>query len=90
MLKYGNKEIRNLQEQVEANMRNIQDIIAGQPIIAHMEGDLNLVGAVDTAEELPDPETYEGKIGDMYVVGIEAPYDVYVFTKIYENENEPG
>ena len=32
MLKYGNRDFRNLQEQVYANMKNIEDIIKGSDI----------------------------------------------------------
>lgn len=88
MLKYGNKEFRNLQEQVYANMKNIDDIIKGQPILANYE--INIVGAVEEESELPDAATYAGKLGDIYVVGDETPYDLYIFSKIYENEDQPS
>lgn len=88
MLKYGNRDFRNLQEQVYANMRNIEDIIKGQDIIADYT--LQVVGQVDSAAELPDAETYEGKLGDIYVVGTESPLDGYAFVKVYENENIPN
>lgn len=88
MLKYGNRDFRSLQEQVYANMRNIEDIIKGQDIIADYT--LQIVGQVDTAAELPDADTYEGKLGDIYVVGTESPFDGYAFVKVYENENAPS
>lgn len=87
MLKYGNKEFRNLQEQVYANMKNIDDIIKGQPIMANYK--LNIIGQVDDASELPDPLTYPGDFGDIYIVGEEEPFDLYVFGKEYENEDAP-
>lgn len=87
MLKYGNRDFRNLQEQVYANMQNIEDIIRGQTVLADFK--ITIVGAVDEAAELPDPETYEGEVGDIYVVGTESPYNLYVFAKVYENENIP-
>lgn len=88
MLKYGNKDFRNLQEQVYANMKNIQDIIDGSSIIADLKT-VNIVGEVPLVTDLPDPETYEGELGDAYLVGTET-YDLYVFTKIYEYENQPN
>lgn len=88
MLKYGNRDFRSLQEQVYANMRNIEDIIKGQDIMADYT--LQIVGQVDTAAELPDADTYEGKLGDIYVVGTESPFDGYAFVKVYENENVPS
>lgn len=87
MLKYGNKEFRNLQEQVLANMRNIEDIIKGQPIMATYS--LKIVGSVESSSDLPDPLTYEGEYGDIYIVGTEEPFDLYLFGKEYENEDAP-
>ena len=88
MLKYGNRDFRNLQEQVYANMRNIEDIIKGSDVMADYT--LNIVGQVDEAAELPDADTYEGKLGDIYVVGESSPFHCYVFAKVYENENAPS
>lgn len=88
MLKYGNRDFRNLQEQVYANMRNIEDIIKGSDVMADYT--LNIVGQVDETAELPDADTYEGKLGDIYVVGESSPFHCYVFAKVYENENAPS
>lgn len=88
MLKYGNRDFRNLQEQVYANMRNIEDIIKGSDVMADYT--LNIVGQVDEAAELPDADTYEGKLGDIYVVGESSPFHCYVFAKVYEYENAPS
>lgn len=88
MLKYGNRDFRNLQEQVYANMKNIEDIIKGQDIIADLNV-LHVVGTADTAAELPDPDTYAGEYGDAIAVGTKEPYDLYIFSKAYENENAP-
>lgn len=89
MLKYGNRDFRNLQEQVYANMKNIEDMIKGSSIIADLKT-ANIVGEVSDAEELPDPDTYTGQFGDAFLVGSEEDYDLYVFTKAYENENAPS
>lgn len=88
MLKYGNKEFRNLQEQVLANMRNIEDIIKGQPIMATYT--LHIVGSLESESDLPDPLSYEGEYGDAYIVGTTSPFDVYIFGKEYENEDAPS
>lgn len=89
MLKYGNRDFRNLQEQVYANMKNIQDIIDGSNIIADFKA-VNIVGQVEEVTDLPDPDTYAGQYGDAILVGVEdEPADLYVFTKAYENENAP-
>ena len=88
MLKYGNRDFRNLQEQVYANMKNIEDIIKGSDIT--MDYKLNIVAQVATAANLPNADTYEGSYGDIYIVGEKAPLDAYVFGKVYENENAPS
>ena len=71
MLNFGNKEFRNLQEQVAENMKNIQQL-----------QDLAIVGInvnymVDTyaeLEEIEDPEA-----GQMATVGTETPFTLYVY-----------
>ena len=87
MLKFGNKEFRNLQEQVLKNMQDIQDIMQGTTVLA--EFGIKVIGQVDTAAELPDPATYEGEYGDAYVVGTEEPYEYYIFTRAFEGQEEP-
>ena len=88
MLKYGNRDFRNLQEQVYANMKNIQDIIDGSNIIADFKT-INIVGEVDIAANLPDPDLYQGDYGDCFIVGDSEEYDLYLFTKAYEDQNAP-
>lgn len=86
---WDNKTYRNLQEQVYANMRNIQDIQQGGLVLA--EFGIKVIGNVDSAEDLPDPEDYElvGQYGDAYLVGTEAPYDYYIFTRPFEEGSDP-
>jgi len=88
MLSFGNKEFRNLQEQVLKNMRDIQDIEQGATVLADFG--IKIVGQVDTAAELPDPATYDGEYGDGYVVGEEEPYNYYIFTRAFEGQEEPS
>ena len=88
MLKFGNKEFRNLQEQVLKNMLDIKDIMQGATVLA--EFGIKIIGQVDTAEELPDPATYEGEFGDAYIVGTEEPYEYYIFTRAFEGQDEPS
>lgn len=87
MLKFGNKEFRNLQEQVLRNMKNIQDIMDGTTVLA--EFGIKVIGHVNSAADLPDPETYEGEYGDAYVVGTEEPYNYYIFTRAFEGDETP-
>lgn len=88
MLNFGNKEFRNLQEQVLKNMRDIQDIEQGATVLADFG--IKIVGQVDSAENLPNPATYEGEYGDGYVVGESEPYNYYIFTRAFEGQDEPS
>lgn len=88
MLNFGNKEFRNLQEQVLKNMRDIQDIEEGATVLADFG--IKVVGQVESAEDLPDVATYEGEYGDAYLVGTEAPYNYYIFTRAFEGQEEPS
>lgn len=88
MLNYGNKDFRNLQEQVLKNMRDIQDIEQGATVLADFG--IKIVGQVDSAEDLPSPATYEGDYGDAYIVGESEPYEYYIFTRAFEGQEEPS
>ena len=88
MLKFGNKEFRNLQEQVYKNMVDIQDVMQGATVLADFG--IKVIGQVDEAADLPDPAEYEGEYGDAYMVGTEAPYDFYIFTRAFEGQEEPS
>ena len=87
MLQFGNKEFRNLQEQVFKNMSDIQDMMQGTTVLADFG--IKVVGQVEDASELPDPSTYEGEYGDAYIVGTEEPYEYYIFTRAFEGQDEP-
>jgi len=87
MLNFGNKDFRNLQEQVYKNMTDIQDMMQGVNVLADFG--IKIVGQVDSADELPDPADYDGEYGDAYIVGEEEPYDYYIFTRAFEGEDEP-
>ena len=88
MLKFGNKEFRNLQEQVLKNMSDIQDIIEGNALLASFG--IKVVGQVGSASDLPEPATYEGDYGDAYLVGTQAPYSYYIFTRAFEGQEQPS
>ena len=87
MLNYGNKDFRNLQEQVLKNMADIKDIHEGATVLG--EFGIKVVGQVDDSSDLPDPTEYDGEYGDAYVVGEETPYDYYVFTRPFEDVDDP-
>lgn len=83
MLKYGNKEIRNLQEQV---LKNAQDILGIKEI---NDIGIKVIGKVASENDLPDPLEYEGEYGDTYAVGAEAPYKFYVYTRPFSEGADP-
>lgn len=87
MLNFGNKEFRNLQEQVLKNMADIKDIHEGTTVLG--EFGIKVVGQVESSSDLPDPTEYDGEYGDAYVVGEEAPYDYYIFTRPFEDVDDP-
>lgn len=84
MLKFGNKEFRNLQEQVDKNKDDIQDFLKGKNVLNQFG--IKVIGQVDSEGELPPAEEYQGEYGDTFAVGDEAPYDLYVFTRPFEDD----
>lgn len=80
MLQFGNKEFRNLEEQVEKNAQDIQDFKDGNQTVA--EFGITVVGILATAAELPaQGENY----GDAYLIGSQPPYDMRVWTRDVAN-----
>lgn len=80
MLKFGNKEFRNLEEQVLKNQEDIQDFKDGNQTIA--EFGITVVGILSSADQLPEQgENY----GDAYLIGTQTPYDMRVWTRDVAN-----
>ena len=82
------KQYLNIQEQVERNRKEILAIEQGALVIA--EFGIKVIGQVDEDTDLPDPALYDGDYGDAYLVGTEAPYNYYVFTRIFEGQDSPN
>lgn len=87
MLTINNKQLRNLEEQVQKNKEDIA---------AHYEIDralanfgIKIVGTVATPQELPDPLTYQGEYGDGYAVGEPGSYVYYIYTRPDPNAGRP-
>lgn len=76
MLQFGNKEFRNLEEQVEKNAQDIQDFKDGNQTIA--EFGITVVGILASADELP---AQGENFGDAYLIGTQTPYDMRVWTR---------
>lgn len=79
-------ELRNIVEQVQKNKEDIANHYAIDRALANLG--IEIVGQVTTAEDLPDPLTYQGTFGDGYAVGDKedvdagtATYDYYIYTR---------
>lgn len=85
MISINGKEFRNLEEQVLKNKEDIAKHYAVDRVLADFG--IKVVGSVDSATDL------EGVVGtaygDAYVVGTEAPYDIYIWTREDPNAGHP-
>lgn len=87
MLKIGDKEFRNLEEQVYRNQQDIKYILEEEGVLNQFG--IKVVGQVPTEEDLPDPSTYQGEYGDAYAVGETSPYEIAIFTREFSGETGP-
>jgi len=92
MLKYGNQDIRNLQEQVLANARGIEDIKKAERVLADFG--IRVQGRYDTYAELeaayPSYTTVGLSYGDAFAIGTEVPYQYYIWTRVEATEEHPN
>ena len=77
MIKIGDKEYRNLEEQVLKNKEDIANHYNMDRVLADFG--IRIVGTLPSAEDLPEP--YDGNYGDAFAVGDKAPYDFYIWTR---------
>ena len=82
-----------LTEQVLANIDHINRVEA--KVDAHYNEDrvladygIRVVGKADTVNDLPPVQDYPGTFGDAYIVGLNPPYDFYIYTRPFEGETE--
>lgn len=87
MFEINGKIYRNLPEQVQKNKDDIQDWLNVVTTLANFG--IKIVGQEPNAASLPDPTNYTGDYGDCYLVGLEKPYDYYIFTRPFEGEATP-
>lgn len=82
MLNFGNKEFRNLQEQVLKNAQDIQEWKESESTLSHFGIAIigYFVSEVDFRDKV-DPATYTGNYGDAFLVGATKPYNLFVFTR---------
>lgn len=69
----------NLQEQVGKNKHDIEELRAVK--FALERAGVRVVGEEPTASSLPNPITYTGELGDAYLVGTSAPFQMYIYTQ---------
>ena len=84
MLKFGNKEFRNLQEQVLKNMQNIANIKEGTAVLS--EFGIKVVGEVDSLQDLSSVADYklahdDWAYGDSFAIGTQPPYKLVILTR---------
>lgn len=81
MLSFGNKEFRNLEEQVLKNLDDIANLKQGTNLA---ELGIKIINAADPLldkSQLPDADTYDGDYGDGYIVGTETPFNLFVYSR---------
>ena len=91
MLKFGNKEFRNLQEQVLKNMRDLANLKASGLVLD--EFGIKVVGQESSVANMPTVADYkltnpDWAYGDAYAIGTEAPYTLYILTREDANHTD--
>lgn len=87
MFIHNDIEYRNLVEQVQKNKEDIANHYAIDRTLANFG--IEIIGQVATADQLPDPSTYEGEYGDAYAVGTEGNYIYWIFTRPDPDSGHP-
>ena len=87
MLKFGNKEFRNLQEQVRKNMLDLANLKESGVILD--EFGIKVIGQATSVGSMPSVADYkednpDWEYGDAYAVGTESPYELYILTRANE------
>lgn len=84
MLNFGNKEFRNIVQQVAKNQADILDLKQSGVVLS--EFGIKVVGVLDDVSQLN--YEYVGEYGDAYAVGTQAPYQFYIWTR--EGDSDIG
>lgn len=84
MMTIGDKQYRNLQEQVQKNKDDIATLVNSGNIAELGIKVINAEAPLTSASQLPPAATYEGNYGDGYIVGAESPYRLYVYSRTTE------
>lgn len=81
MLKFGDNEYRNLQEQVLKNKDDIEQLRSSGNIAELGIKIINAENPYTSIAQLPDAATYTGNYGDGYIVGAGSPYELYIYSR---------
>lgn len=87
MITIGDREFRNLEEQVRRNQDDIKYILEEEGVLNQFG--IKVVGQVDTQGDLPIASIYQGEYGDAYAVGTQPPYELYIYTREFSGETGP-
>lgn len=87
MLTIGDRQYRNLEEQVLKNQEDIKYILEEQGVLNQFG--IKVVGQVDNASQLPPVDTYDGEYGDAFAVGTSEPYTLYIWTRAFSGQANP-
>lgn len=79
MLNFGNKEFRNIVQQVSKNQADINDIKTASKVLG--EFGIKVIGYVEKESDLPLVDQFIGDYGDAYAVGTQPPYNYWVWTR---------
>ena len=84
MIQIGDKQFRNLQEQVEKNKNDIKYILEEEGVLN--EFGIRVTEQVDDLADLPSVDDYKEshtgwEYGDCIAVGTEEPYELYILTR---------
>ena len=84
MIQIGDKQFRNLQEQVEKNKNDIKYILEEEGVLN--EFGIRVTEQVDDFADLPSVADYKEshtgwEYGDCIAVGTEEPYELYILTR---------
>lgn len=90
MIKIGDNIYRNLEEQVQQNKEDIAKHWNVDRVLADFG--IKVLGKFDYVSDLDDPAKVDKSTltyGDGFLIGLEVPYDVYVWTRANVNAGEP-
>lgn len=85
MIKIGDYEWRNIVQQIDKNKDDIAHILEINNLL--IGAGVIIVGNANSMQDLP--ADYEGSYGDAYLVGSQSPYQLVVWTRPIQGEEEP-